>query len=75
MRIKLLVFLGLSLFFSTCLLANKNKVVGVWLTQDKDSKVEILQGEDGKYYGKVVWLKNPTENGKPQVDDEIRTKN
>jgi len=44
-------------------------VLGVWLTQDKDSKVEIYK-KNNKYHGKIVWLKEPNENGKPKVDDD-----
>lgn len=42
-------------------------IVGKWYTQDKDAHVEIFR--EGKvYHGKMVWLKEPTENGKPKVD-------
>lgn len=44
-------------------------VLGVWLTQDKDSKVEIYK-KNNKYHGKIVWLKEPNKNGKPKVDDK-----
>ncbi len=60
----------LALLFSANLLANKNKVVGTWLTQDKDSKIEISQNEDGTFSGKIVWLKKPTNDGEPKLDKE-----
>ncbi len=46
-------------------------VVGVWLTQYKDSKVEIYK-DGGKYFGKIVWLETPIDSitGKPKVDDK-----
>lgn len=44
-------------------------VLGIWLTQDKDSKVEIYK-KNNKYHGKIVWLKEPNKNGKPKVDDK-----
>ncbi len=46
-------------------------VIGVWLTQYKDSKVEIYK-DGGKYFGKIVWLETPIDSitGKPKVDDK-----
>ncbi len=44
-------------------------VVGVWWNKDKDAHIKIYK-ENGKYYGKIVWLKNPIdeETGKPKLD-------
>jgi len=70
MNIKHFITLALVLLLSVSTHAKNNKVVGVWLTQDKDSKVEIVKNKDGKYYGKIIWLKNPNENGKPRLDKE-----
>lgn len=43
-------------------------IIGVWLTAGKDpAKIQIYKSGQ-KYYGKIAWLKNPTENGKPKVD-------
>ncbi|MBS9525398.1 DUF2147 domain-containing protein [Litoribacter ruber] len=42
-------------------------IKGTWYNTEKDAKVEIFQ-EGDKYYGKIVWLKEPEENGKPKVD-------
>jgi len=44
-------------------------VIGIWLTQDKDSKIKIYK-KGNKYYGKIVWLKEPNRRGKPKVDDK-----
>jgi len=46
-------------------------VVGIWLTQYKDSKVEIYK-DGNKYFGKIVWLETPIDSitGKPKVDDK-----
>ncbi|MBN2638696.1 MAG: DUF2147 domain-containing protein [Bacteroidales bacterium] len=48
-----------------------NDIVGLWLTQDKDSHVEIYK-EGDKYFGKIVWLKDPNDDktGKPKLDDK-----
>jgi len=45
-------------------------IVGVWLTGGKEpAKIQIYKSGP-KYYGKIAWLKNPTENGKPKVDSK-----
>ena len=43
-------------------------IIGIWLTGGKEpAKIQIYKvGE--KFYGKIIWLKNPTENGKQRVD-------
>ncbi|TLX77752.1 DUF2147 domain-containing protein [Labilibacter sediminis] len=67
MTIKNLI-LSLIILLSALSLSANDKVVGVWLTQDADSKVEITQGKDGLFYGTIIWLKEPLENGKPRID-------
>jgi|SRR4030095_3385081 uncharacterized protein (DUF2147 family) len=43
-------------------------IIGTWLTGGKEpAKIQIYKS-DGKFYGKIIWLKNPTENGKQRVD-------
>lgn len=47
---------------------NADVILGTWLTASGKAKVLIYK-ETNKYYGKIVWLKNPTyEDGKPKVD-------
>jgi uncharacterized protein (DUF2147 family) len=47
---------------------HEDKVVGVWKTGSGKGMVKIYK-ENGKYYGKLVWLKEPNdEAGKPKVD-------
>jgi uncharacterized protein (DUF2147 family) len=62
--------LGL-LLFSTAVMAQPkpDKLEGLWYNDIKSAKVEITRGGDGKFYGKVVWLKEPLKNGKPKVDE------
>ena len=33
-------------------------IVGKWITDNGDSQIEFYQKE-GKYYGKIIWLKEP----------------
>lgn len=45
-----------------------DKVMGVWKTGSGKGMVKIYK-ENDKYYGKLVWLKEPNdESGKPKVD-------
>jgi uncharacterized protein (DUF2147 family) len=41
---------------------------GAWYNQEKTSKVQFYEN-GGKFYGKVIWLKEPIENGKPRTDN------
>jgi len=58
--------------------AQSDKIEGVWPNEEKDAKIQIYKARDGKFYGKIVWLKDPTENGKPKTDkknpkDQMKT--
>jgi len=77
-----LVGLGLMLLVSVVgthvVKAQSDKIEGVWLNEEKDAKIQIYKARDGKFYGKIVWLKDPTENGKPKTDkknpkDQMKT--
>jgi uncharacterized protein (DUF2147 family) len=50
--------------------AQADKIEGFWLNEQKDAKIMVYKGNDGKFYGKIVWLKEPTKNGKPKVDEK-----
>ncbi len=42
-------------------------IVGKWLNKDKDAHIQIYK-KGNNYYGKLVWLKNPTADGKAKTD-------
>ncbi len=42
----------------------------LWFNEEKTAKIQIYKATDGKFYGKIVWLKEPLRNGKPKVDDK-----
>ncbi len=50
--------------------AYAQEITGVWFNEEKDAKIKIYQNSNGLYEGKIVWLKNPTENGQPKLDKE-----
>jgi uncharacterized protein (DUF2147 family) len=60
------VLLGLQLTAA----AQTDKIEGLWLNEEKDAKIQIYLAKDGKFYGKIVWLKEPLKNGKPKLDDK-----
>ncbi len=41
----------------------------LWYNEEKTAKIKVFKATDGKFYGKIVWLKEPNnEEGKPKVD-------
>lgn len=65
LSIAFMALIGTALFAQ-----DANKVLGVWLTQDGDSKVTISEDSKGKINGSITWLKDPLKDGKPKVDDK-----
>ena len=46
----------------------QSEICGVWLSQDKEAKVQIFQ-TGIHYFGKIIWLKKPLDNKvKPVLD-------
>lgn len=47
--------------------SDADAVLGKWLNEDKDARIEIYK-EGNSYFGKIVWLKEPNEeDGTPKV--------
>ncbi len=42
-------------------------IVGKWLNASQEGQIEIYK-KDGKFFGKLIWLKEPDLNGKPKTD-------
>lgn len=56
---------------SSAVWAQKDKIEGVWWNNEKSAKIEIYRAAaDKKFYGKIVWLKEPNKDGKPKVDEK-----
>jgi uncharacterized protein (DUF2147 family) len=63
------IFLAVSLFVSLASFA-QNTVAGKWLSESKKGITEIYE-VNGKFYGKLVWLKEPNDaTGKLKLDKE-----
>ncbi len=56
--------------FATAFIANAQEPSGVWLTQDKDARIEIYKTNTGVYEGKIIWVKST----KPEAQKRIGTK-
>ena len=78
---KIACILGLTMLAAAGSAAQTQKadaIVGTWFTTDKTAHVEIYKQADGKYFGKIAWLKEPTYPaddpkgmaGKEKVDRE-----
>ena len=65
---KQIIVIVIAFFLIQNVVAQADKVLGIWLTQDGDSQVKIFKAADKKYYGMIKWLKTPNENGKPKMD-------
>jgi uncharacterized protein (DUF2147 family) len=62
----MVVLFSVALIFSSFTPGHES-VVGEWYNQPKDATL-ILFEKDGKVFGKINWMKEPNENGKPKVD-------
>lgn len=56
-------------------------VLGQWYTANDDSIVEVYKNAEGKYMGKIIWLKEPlygpnegADSGKPKRDRKNKDK-
>jgi uncharacterized protein (DUF2147 family) len=57
--------------FSYAQTQSADAILGKWLNEDQDAHIQIYK-ENGKFFGKIVWLKEPNEpaTGLPKVDDD-----
>lgn len=51
-----------------------NSPVGTWTNEDKEARFEIYKC-GSKLCGKIVWLKEPSRDGKPKLDRSNPDKN
>ena len=71
MRHKTIFTFLITAFFAVNAYSQADRVVGIWLTGEKNSQVEIYKTSAGTYEGKLVWLNEPLdENGRPKTDKD-----
>lgn len=64
----LVLIIALVFFSAGSFAQTADDVVGKWLNKDKDAHIQISKKGD-RYYGKIIWLKNPKdENGNAKLD-------
>ncbi len=56
-----------SLIFLSFLSKAQDITSGLWYNEEKTAKVQFYS-VNNKISGKIVWLNDPTENGKPRTD-------
>lgn len=62
----ILLLMGINQVFAQ----GKDALIGKWLTASGDAQIQIFP-VGGKFSGKIVWLKKPTDStGKPETDDK-----
>lgn len=68
----LVLSLGMWLLSTAEVKNNPDRVAGYYYAVEENtgraSQIEIYRATDGKYYGKIVWLQEPNENGHPKMD-------
>lgn len=66
---KLLGIILLLMLPATGILAQRtaDDIVGTWVSGENKAKILIYKSGT-KYYGKIIWLREPTKDGKPKVD-------
>ncbi len=65
------MFFCISILSASAIYAQADRLVGFWLTEDKDSQIEIYRVPGNKFNGKIVWLEEPlNDQGRPKVDDK-----
>ncbi len=59
------------LLFTMASFSQKDPIERTWYNAEKTSKIQIFKATNGRFYGKIVWLKKPTDDGgKPLMDKE-----
>ncbi|MBD1394622.1 DUF2147 domain-containing protein [Mucilaginibacter glaciei] len=59
------------LFMAVCTLTvsaqNADAILGKWLSPTSEGQIQIYK-KGSKFFGKLVWMKVPDEDGKPKLD-------
>ncbi len=58
----------LLLLKSSAGIAQADRIEGMWYNAEKSGKIQIYKAKDNKFYGKIIWLKEPNRDGKPKLD-------
>lgn len=61
------LILAATLFSPAGSKVHADDIVGTWVANQNKAKVQIYKSGN-KYYGKIIWLKEPNKDGKPKTD-------
>ena len=53
----------------------QDQIERTWYNEEQSAKIKIYKSADDKYYGKIIWLKVPTIDGKSKTDYRNPDKN
>lgn len=67
---KTYIFVIFITLISLAFINEKEPIEGYWFDDSREGKIEIYKATNGKFYGKLVWLKVPVKNGKPKLDEK-----
>jgi uncharacterized protein (DUF2147 family) len=64
-----IALLLVSLFCTrTIVFAQADPIEHEWYNEAKSGKIKIYKAKDGRFYGRISWLKEPNRDGKPKLD-------
>jgi len=68
---KKLLFVAIAMLLMANVFGQADQVIGIWLTEEGNSQIEITKTPNGQFAGRIVWMEEPLdEQGKPKVDKE-----
>ena len=68
--IPILLVTTILLSYAGVVRAQTDQIEGIWFNDKKDAKIKVYKDTDGKFYGKIVWLKEPVKNGSAKLDEK-----
>ncbi|GAB4125377.1 MAG: DUF2147 domain-containing protein [Raineya sp.] len=74
---KISLLLSLAFIFISSSLFAQDEIVGIWMNDEGTARVQIYKTSEGKYNGRIVWLKEPNDpdTGKPKLDKKNPNEN
>ena len=67
-------YVALLSFIFTCMAAQESRVVDNWFNEDETAHIRIFKATNGKYYGKIEWLKEDPDRLDVHNPDESKQK-
>jgi uncharacterized protein (DUF2147 family) len=67
---KISILLSFAFLVVTFNLFAQDEIVGIWMNDEGTARIQIYKTSEGKYNGRIVWLKEPNDpdTGQPKVD-------